>query len=165
MVKWYYKTTEREVPHILVPRRGCLVYSKVYCDVRKRWFMTWNQSIYITYYIFIILIPKSVLVFFTFLPHFVWWRRLNHCVALVRNLPTSILVCASVSLLTFHTHRLIVLATLWFTNFESLRFLPFFTSVPWGILPITNLVDCADNCHTSLIFSFFPFFYFSSPWN
>ena len=165
MVKWYYKTTEREVPHILAPRRGCLVYSKVYCDVRKRWFMTWNQSIYITYYIFIILIPKSVLVFFTFLPHFVWWHRLNHCAALVRNLPTSILVCASVSLLTFHTHRLIVLATLWFTNFESLRFLPFFTSVPWGILPITNLVDCADNCHTSLIFSFFPFFYFSSPWN
>ena len=47
---------------------------------------------------------------------------------------------------------------------NSLRFLRFFTSVPWGFLPSTNLVDCADNCYTSLIFSFFPFFYFSSPY-
>ena len=39
-----------------------------------------------------------------------------------------------------------------------LRFLWFFTSVPWGILPRANLVDCADNCYTSLIFSFLFFF-------
>ena len=48
---------------------------------------------------------------------------------------------------------------------DNLRFLRFFTSVSWGILPSINLVDCADNCYTSLIFYFFPFFYFSSPWN
>ena len=122
MVKWYYKRTEREVPHRRAPRRGCFDYSKVYCDVRKRWFMTWNQSIHITYYIFIILIPKSVFVFFTFVPHFVLWHWLNHCAALVRNLPTSILVRASVCLLTFHTHASTILALLWFTNFESCRF-------------------------------------------
>ena len=33
--------------------------------------------------------------------------------------------------------------------------------VSWGILPSTNLVDCADNCYTSLIFlsSFFSIFH------
>ena len=36
MVKWYYKKTERGVPHMLAPRRDCFGYSKVYCDVRKR---------------------------------------------------------------------------------------------------------------------------------
>ena len=46
-----------------------------------------------------------------------------------------------------------------------LWFLLFFTSVPWGILPSTNLVDCADNCYTSLIFFFLPSFLFFSPWN
>ena len=40
---------------------------------------------------------------------------------------------------------------------RQLRFLQFFTSVSWGILPSTNLADCADNCYTSLIFSFFLF--------
>ena len=29
----YKKRPEREVPHMLAPRRGCLGYSKVYCDV------------------------------------------------------------------------------------------------------------------------------------
>ena len=47
---------------------------------------------------------------------------------------------------------------------NSLRFLRFFTSVPWGFLPSTNLVDCADNCSTSLIFSFFYFFHSASPY-
>ena len=37
---------------MLAPRRGCLGYSKVYCDVRKRWLLTWNQNRHITYYIF-----------------------------------------------------------------------------------------------------------------
>ena len=55
-------------------------------------------------------------------PHFVWWGRLNQCVALVRNLPTSILVRALVSLLTFHAHTSIILVPLWFRNFESCRF-------------------------------------------
>ena len=62
-----------------------------------------TDSLRFTYSIFNLLIPKSVLVFFTFASHFVWWHRLNHCAALVRKLPTSILMCASVSLLTFHT--------------------------------------------------------------
>ena len=34
----------------------------------------------------------------------------------------------------------------------GMRFLRFLTSVPWGILPSTNLVDCAEKCYTSLIF-------------
>ena len=46
-----------------------------------------------------------------------------------------------------------------------LRFLQFFTntSVSWGILPSTNLVDCADNCyvtHFSFFFLFFTLFSF-----
>ena len=36
---------------MLAPRRGCLDYSNVYCDVRKRCFLTWNQNRHITYYI------------------------------------------------------------------------------------------------------------------
>ena len=53
---------------MLAPRRGCLDYSKVYCDIRKRWFVARNQNRHITYYIFSILILKSVLFFFTFAP-------------------------------------------------------------------------------------------------
>ena len=37
---------------MLAPRRGCLGYSKVYCDVRRRWFLAWNQNRHIMYYIF-----------------------------------------------------------------------------------------------------------------
>ena len=37
---------------MLAPRRGCLDYSKVYCNVRKRWFLEWNQNRHITHYIF-----------------------------------------------------------------------------------------------------------------
>ena len=47
LIKWLsdiIKKTERGVPHMLAPRRGCLDYSKVYCDVRKRWFLAWNQN-------------------------------------------------------------------------------------------------------------------------
>ena len=33
---------------MLTPRRGYLGYSKVYCNVKKRWFLAWNQN---TYYI------------------------------------------------------------------------------------------------------------------
>ena len=113
LIKWLsdiVKKIERGVPHKLAPRRGCLDYSKVYCDVRKRWFLAWNQNRYITYYILHIQYTNSVLVTSTGLlyisPHFFWWHQLNHCVSLVRNLPTSILVHASVSLLTFHTHTI-----------------------------------------------------------
>ena len=124
MVKWYDKKTERGVPHMLVPRRVCLDYSKVYCDVRKRWFLAWNEKRYITYYILHIQYTHSKisigLVYIR--PHFVWWQQLNHCAALVRNLTTFILVRASVCLLTFHTSTLTHLAPLWFTNFESSRF-------------------------------------------
>ena len=34
-----------------------------------------------------------------------------------------------------------------------------------GIHPSTNLVDCEDNCYTSLSFFFLLFFYISSFWN
>ena len=53
---------------MLAPRRHCLDYSKFYCDVTERWLLAWNQSKYITYYIFHILIPESVLVFLTYAP-------------------------------------------------------------------------------------------------
>ena len=101
---------------------GCLGYSNVYCDIGKRWFLAWNQNRHITHYIFHSQYTNSEISIGVLYirPHFVWWHRLNHCKALVRNLPTSILVRASVSLLTFHTSP--ILAPLWFTNFECCRF-------------------------------------------
>ena len=107
---------------MLAPRRGCLGYSKVYCDVRKRWFLAWNQNRHITYYVFHIQYTNSEISIglLYICPHFVWWHRLNHCAALVCNSPTSILVRASVSLLTFHTSTILV--PLWFTNFGCCRF-------------------------------------------
>ena len=56
------KKTEREVSHMLAPREGFLGYSKVYCDVRKRWFLAWNQNIQITYYIFHIQYTNSKII-------------------------------------------------------------------------------------------------------
>ena len=55
---------------MLAPKRSCLGYSKVYCDVRKNgsWHRIKIDILPITYSIFSILIPKSVLVFFTFAP-------------------------------------------------------------------------------------------------
>ena len=41
-------------------------YLEVYCDVRERWLLAWNQNKHIIYYIFHILILKSVLVFHVF---------------------------------------------------------------------------------------------------
>ena len=37
---------------IAAPRRRRLGYSKVYCDVRKRWLLEWNQNRHITHSIF-----------------------------------------------------------------------------------------------------------------
>ena len=48
---------------MLAPRRGCLDYSKVYCDARKRWFLAWNQNRHITYYIFYIQYTNSEISF------------------------------------------------------------------------------------------------------
>ena len=53
---------------MLAPRRRCLDYSKVYCDVTERWLLPWNQNKHIIYYIFHMLILKSVLLFHTFAP-------------------------------------------------------------------------------------------------
>ena len=107
---------------MLAPRRRCLGYSKIYCDVRKRWLLTWKQHRHFTCYIFHIPCTNSEIsiAFLYIRRYFVWWHPLNHCTTLVRNLPTSILVRASVSLLTFHTST--ILAALWFTNFERCRF-------------------------------------------
>ena len=106
---------------MLAPRRGCLGYSKVYCDVRKRWFLAWNQNRHITYYIFHIQYTNSeISIGLLYIrPHFVWWHRLNHCAALVGNFSTSTLVRALVNLLTFQTST--ILAPLWFTNFVCCR--------------------------------------------
>ena len=43
-------------------------YVRVYCDVRERCFLAWNQNKHNIYYIFHILIPKSVLDFHAFAP-------------------------------------------------------------------------------------------------
>ena len=128
LIKWLSeiikKNRKRSATYMLAPRRGCLGYSKVYCDVRKRWFLAWNQNRHITYYIFHIQYTNSeISIGLLYIrPYSVWWHRLNHCAALVRNLPTSILVRASVSLLTFHTHMSTILVPLWFTNLKSCRF-------------------------------------------
>ena len=45
-----------------------------------------------------------------------------------------------------------------------MQFLQFFTSVPWGILPSKNLVDCRQLLYVTHVFSL-PFFLFSSSWN
>ena len=127
---------------MLASWRDCLGYSNVYCDVRKRWFLAWNQNRHITYYIFHIQYTNSEISIglLYICPHFVLWHRLNHCVALVRNLPTSILVRASVSLLTFHTHTSTILSPLWFTRAADSRTFPFprclvlLTEVCWLVL-------------------------------
>ena len=39
---------------MLAPRRRCVGYSKVCCDVRRGWLPAWNQNRHITYFIFYI---------------------------------------------------------------------------------------------------------------
>ena len=56
---------KKGVLHMLAPRRRCLYYSKVYSDVTERLLLAWNQNKQITYYIYCILIPNSVLIFLT----------------------------------------------------------------------------------------------------
>ena len=36
---------------MLAPERRCLDYSKVFCDVKERWLLAWNQKkiLHITY--------------------------------------------------------------------------------------------------------------------
>ena len=55
---------------MLGSRRRSLDYSKLYFDVIEGWLLDWNQSKHTIYYIFHILIPKSALAFFTFVPTF-----------------------------------------------------------------------------------------------
>ena len=136
---------------MLAPRRGCLVYSNVCCDVRKRWFLAWNQNKHITYYIFHIQYtnPKIIIGLLYICSHFVWWHQLNHCSALVRNLPTSILVRASVSLLTFHTWA--ILASLFFKNFEYCRLQNFSISTLSCLGDSSVLRDMVErSCQTAL---------------
>ena len=53
IIKKKKKKIERGVSHhMLAPKSGFLDYSRVYCDVRKRWFIARNQNRHITYYIF-----------------------------------------------------------------------------------------------------------------
>ena len=106
------KSRKRSATYMLAPRWSWLL--KVYCDVRKSWFLAWNQKRHNMYYIFHIQYNNSEISIglFYIRSHFVWWHRLNHCAALVRHLLASILVRASVSL------RSTILAPFWFTNFE-----------------------------------------------
>ena len=89
---------------MLAPRRGCLGYSKVYCDVRKRWFLAWNQNRHITYYIFHIQFINYE-IFFTFAPtSFDDTELIITQLYLVCSKPTSTLVRASVNLLIYVNH-------------------------------------------------------------
>ena len=64
LIKWLSKIIKKRERGVSeVPRRS---YLEVYCDVRESWLLAWNQNKHILYYIFHILIPKSVLVFQTF---------------------------------------------------------------------------------------------------
>ena len=125
LIKWLSeiikKNRKRSATYMLAPRTICLGYSKVYCDFRKRWFLAWNKNRHITYYIFHIQYTNSqISIGLLYIRlHFVWWHRLNDCAALVCNLPTSILVRASVCFLTFYIST--ILAPLWL-NFECCRY-------------------------------------------
>ena len=91
---------------MLAPRRGCLGYSKVDCDVKKRWFLAWSQNRHFRYYIFHIQYnnsESSVGLLYVH-PNLACWYWLNHWEAPVRSLPTSTFVCASVSFLTYVNH-------------------------------------------------------------
>ena len=68
LVKWlseFIKRKEKGVLHMLARRRCCLDYSKVYSDVTEIWLLAWNKNKQVTYYVFYILIPNSVLILVT----------------------------------------------------------------------------------------------------
>ena len=69
LIKWLSK--------IIKKRKGSVTYARllddlgdleVYCDVRERWLLAWNENKHIIYYVFHMLIPKSVLIFHKFAP-------------------------------------------------------------------------------------------------
>ena len=70
LIKWLSEIIKNEsgVPHMSAPGRRCLNYYKVYCDVTEKWLLAWNQNRHTIYYIFHILISKSVLFFHIFAP-------------------------------------------------------------------------------------------------
>ena len=118
---------EKGLPYMLAPRKCCLDYSKVYSNVTERWLLAWDQNKNITYYIFHILIPKSVLVFLAF----------------ARNLPTVILVRAAVSLSTFRTSIILVIMDLRILNVANSRTFPFPRSLAdsyWSNCPATSKI-------------------------
>ena len=88
LIKWLSKIIKKKAEcHLCqAPRRRCL---EVYCDVRERWLLVRNQNKHIIYYIFHILIPKSVLVFHTSAPTSFDDYDFIHCVTLVRDMRTS----------------------------------------------------------------------------
>ena len=98
------------------PSRRCL---EVYFDVRERWLLAWNQNKHIMYYMFHILIPKSVLLFHTFALTSFDDSDFIIALALVLDWPTSILVRAVVTLLTFR--KSILLAPLRFNVFRAMQ--------------------------------------------
>ena len=97
------KNRKRSATYMLGPRLSWLFKSLLWCQ--KKLVPGIESNRHNMYYIFHIQYTNSEISIglFYIRPHFVWWHRLNHCAALVRNLPASILVRASVSLLTFHT--------------------------------------------------------------
>ena len=97
-------------------RLSWLFKSLLWCQKKMVPSMESKQTYYVLH------IPYSVYQFWSqcwsslHLPQLCLITATNHCAALVRNLPTSIFVRVSVSLLTFQTAT--ILAPLWFMNFE-----------------------------------------------
>ena len=83
-------------------------YLEVYCDVRERWLLAWNQNKHIIYYIFHILILKSVLVFHVF--HTIAPTLFDDSNFIIARLQSVIFQlpffgACTVSLLTFHINH------------------------------------------------------------
>ena len=109
------KRTERGVPHI------CQFLGEVVLVIRKLIVMSekdgcWHRMktdiLRITYYILSMLIPKSVLVFFTFAP--TSFDDIN--LIIMRDFSPQFAGFHFSPCLGFHTST--ILAPLWFTNFE-----------------------------------------------
>ena len=50
-IKWLNEIIKKErgKAYMLAPKRRCLDYLKVYCEVTERWLLAWNQNKHVTY--------------------------------------------------------------------------------------------------------------------
>ena len=131
---------------MLAPRRRCLDYSKVYCDDTERWLLPWNQNKHITYYIFHMLILKSVLLFHTFAP--TSFDDSNFIIARLQSVIFQLpFWSVSLSLLTFH--KSVILAPLWVYVVRTIQILEPFHFYAILLGPSCWLVWHSRNCPTT----------------